>query len=144
MPPDMSNPDVRWKQRFQNFQNAFRHLADASDLAETRELSGLEQQGLIKAFEFAYELAWNTLKDFLEVSGTTGFAGPRPVIQEAFAVGIIEDGETWMAMIKSRNDTAHGYDEDTADKIAEAILGRYVAAFETFQEQFRQREAAGA
>ena len=61
----MSSPDIRWIQRFDNFKRAFARLSDACALAEQRDLSDLERQGLIQAFEFTHELAWNTLKDFL-------------------------------------------------------------------------------
>jgi hypothetical protein len=59
------NPqDIRWQQRLQNFQAAFNELDEAVALSNTRELSKLEEQGLIQAFEYTYELAWNTVKDF--------------------------------------------------------------------------------
>ena len=62
----MKKQDVRWRQRFQNFNKAFSQLSGAAALAQQRPLSELEQQGLIQVFEFTHELAWNTLKDFLE------------------------------------------------------------------------------
>ena len=65
----MSSPDIRWLQRFDNFKRAFARLSEASELADQRDLSDLERQGLIQAFEFTHELAWNTLKDFLAARG---------------------------------------------------------------------------
>jgi hypothetical protein len=56
----MKNPDIRWIQRFQNFKKAFQRLTDAAELAQQCPLSELEQQGLIKAFEFTHELPWTT------------------------------------------------------------------------------------
>ena len=69
------NPDVRWRQRFENFKKALAQLLDAAALARVRPLSKLEQQGLIQAFEFTHELAWNTLEDFLEPTGVTDLYG---------------------------------------------------------------------
>ena len=88
----------------------------AGALAKQRALSDLEQQGLIKAFEFAHELAWNTLNDFLESRGTAKIYGSKDATREALAKGLIEEGGVWMDMIKSRNETSHTYNKDTADE----------------------------
>lgn len=56
--------DIRWKQRFSNYINAFEQLQEAVELSRERELSMLEKQGLIQAFEYTHELAWNVMKDF--------------------------------------------------------------------------------
>lgn len=135
-----ANPDVRWRQRLQSFRKAFGQLSDGSAVASRRELSKLEQQGLIKAFEFTHELAWNTLKDFLESRGTVNLYGSRDATREGFATGLIEQGETWMDMIQSRNRTSHTYNEDTANEIATAILTRYVQEFEKFLLKFTELE----
>ncbi len=134
------DPDVRWRQRFQSFGKAFGQLARAAATAKERDLSELEQQGLIQAFEFTHELAWNVLRDFLESRGANGFYGSKDVTREAFAKGLIEDGEAWMEMIQSRSRTSHTYNEETADQIADAILSRYLPAFETFVRRFTELE----
>ena len=111
----MSSPDIRWRQRFQSFRKAFSQLSKAAAIAEERELSELEQQGLIQAFEFTHELAWQTLKDFLQAHGTTkNLYGSKDATREAFAQGLNDDGEEWMEMIESRNETSHAYNEETA------------------------------
>lgn len=134
------DPDVRWRQRFQNFRRAFAQLSKAAALAAERELSELEQQGLIQAFEFTHELAWTTIKDFLESRGTTNLYGSKDATREAFAKGLIDDGDEWMDMIESRNQTSHTYNEETADEIADAILSRYLAAFDAFLQRFTTLE----
>ena len=134
------NPDVRWRQRLQSFRKAFVHLSKAAALAKERELSNLERQGLIQAFEFTHELAWNTLKDFLESQGVTGLYGSKPATREAFAKGLIGNGEEWMAMIKSRNRSSHTYNEKTAEEVASAILSSYVTEFEKFLGKFTELE----
>jgi nucleotidyltransferase substrate binding protein (TIGR01987 family) len=109
--------------------------------AGERELSPLEKQGLIQAFEFTHELAWNVLKDYLENQGIQGVVGSRGATREAFKNGLIADGEVWMDMIKSRNQTSHTSNEETANEITEAILNRYCAQFSQFSTRFaRLRE----
>ena len=129
--------DIRWKQRFENFSKAFRDLSADVALRESRELSRLEEKGLIQSLEMTHELAWNVLKDYLEAEGgTTGLLGSKDTTREAFKRGLIEDGEVWMDMIKSRNLTSHVYDETTARKIAEDICVHFHARFAAMHERF--------
>ena len=125
--------DIRWKQRFSNYQKA---LTQLQKFIAKGELSELEAQGLIKAFEYTYELAWNTLKDFLEFRGQSDIYGSRDAIQKAFQLGILEDGEGWMDMLKSRNQTSHTYNEDTAKEICNAVVTVYHQLFEHLKNKF--------
>ena len=131
----MSLPDIRWIQRFDNYKRAYSQLHKAAILAGQRKLSELEQQGLIQAFEFTHELAWNTLKDFLEANGVTELYGSVKTTRAAFARELIGNGEIWMEMIKSRNRTVHAYDQSTADQIAAEILKSYVAEFGILEQR---------
>jgi len=101
--------DIRWEQRFQNFLKAFQTLEEAGALARERDLSPLEEQGVIQSFEFTHELAWNVLKDYLEHKGFTQVVGSRDTTRLAFKNGLITDGEVWMKMIEDRNKTSHTY-----------------------------------
>jgi len=122
--------DIRWKQRFSNYKSALKHLKDAVDLRNMRELSYLEKQGLIQAFEFTYELSWKVLKDFLEYKGSKDkIYGSRDAITGAISVGLIETPHSWMHMIKSRNLTSHIYDEELIEDILEEICSEYVERF---------------
>ena len=103
--------DVRWEQRFDNYQRALDQLNEAADIAKQRAFSDLEKQGLIQGFEYTYELAWKTLKDFLEYRGQTEILGSKDAFRKAFSLGVLEEGEVWMDMIKSRNRTAHTYNK---------------------------------
>ena len=129
----MTAKDIRWIQRFHNFSKALSQLEDAVELAGQRDLSKLEEQGMIQAFEFTHELAWNTLKDFLESRGAQNIYGSKDATRDAFKAGLIENGETWMDMIKSRNLTTHTYDETTVLEIVAAITESYFAAFNALQ-----------
>ena len=128
--------DIRWKQRFDNFQRALHQLTLATQLAEQRPLSDLEQQGLIQGFEFTHELGWNVLKDYLEMEGIQGLVGSRSTVREAFKRGLVRDGETWMDMIEKRNLSSHTYNQAVANTLASAILDRYYPAFLELQQRF--------
>jgi nucleotidyltransferase substrate binding protein (TIGR01987 family) len=122
----MTTQDIRWIQRLSHFSKA---LSQLTRFIEKGQLNELEKQGLIQSFEYTYELAWNTLKDYFEVQGETNIHGSRDVFRLAFKRGIIEDGETWMDMITSRTLTVHTYDEEIAEKIAADIANRYYPEF---------------
>jgi len=125
----MSTQDVRWIQRYKHFVRAFTQLEQAVALSHSRSLSELEKQGLIQAFENTHELAWNTLKDFLEERGVRKLYGSKDSTREAFKQGLIEAGEIWMDMITSRNLSSHTYNQDLADEIVRKIIERYFAEF---------------
>lgn len=138
----MTKQDIRWVQRFNHFMKALSQLRDAVDLAQKRPLSKLEEQGLIQAFEFTHELAWNTLKDFLEERGVQDLYGSRDTTREAFKTGLIVNGEAWMNMIQSRNLTSHTYEETTAKEIVSAIQKTYFVEFETLRIKFEELKKA--
>ena len=132
--------DIRWKQRFDNYNRAFLELKEGIDMANERPLSKLEKQGVIQGFEYTHELAWNVLKDYLEFQGIVGLIGSRDTTREAFKRGLISDGETWMEMIKSRNQSSHAYDQATAEKILAAILSRFYVEFQNLHGEFASRQ----
>lgn len=131
------NKDIRWIQRFNHYEKAFSQLQDAVNLNKQRPLSLIEKQGLIKAFEFTYELAWNVMKDFFSYQGNNDIMGSRDSIRESFKYGLIEDGEAWMEMIKSRNQTSHTYNEQTSKEICEKVVTIYLVLFVNFQQRMK-------
>lgn len=118
--------DIRWQQRFKHFTKALNQLRR---FIEKGTLNEFEKQGLIQSFEYTYELAWNTLKDYFEAQGETGLHGSRDVFRLAFKRGLIENGETWMEMITSRTLTSHTYNEDLVEQVASDIFNRYFREF---------------
>jgi len=118
--------DIRWKQRLENYSKALRQL---TRFIEKGELNEFEQQGLIQCFEYTYELAWNSIKDLFEAQGEVGIIGSRDAFRLAFKRGLIENGETWMEMIKSRVLTSHTYNEDVAEEIINKIVTQYYPEF---------------
>ena len=124
--------DIRWKQRFSNYNKA---LFQLNKFIDKGDLNDLEEQGLIQAFEMTHELAWNVMKDYFEYQGNTTITGSRDATREAFQRGLIEDGETWMEMIKSRNQSSHTYNEDIARDIREKITNYYFDLFISFHKK---------
>lgn len=114
--------DIRWQQRFTNFEKA---LAQLTEFIEKGVLNKFEEQGLVKCFEYTHELAWNVMKDFLTEEGIKDVFGSKTATKQAFNKGLIDNGEVWMDMIESRNESVRTYNEETADKIAFKILNDY-------------------
>lgn len=133
----MTDQDVRWQQRLINYSRALAQLGRAVELAQSRPLSELEKQGLIQAFEFVFELAWNLMKDYFLYQGNPAITGSRDAIRTAFKQGVIDDGEGWMEMIKSRNQTAHTYNESVANEITDKIMALYYDLFRQLQRHMQ-------
>ena len=140
----MKNQDIRWRQRFQNFRLALSRLTEAVVLSRQRALSELEEQGLIQAFEFTHELAWNVLKDYLDAQGFVDLIGSRNATRQAFNNGLLEDGDAWMDMIKARKLTSHTYQQKIAKDIAKDILGRFHPVLVAMERRFADLEQSEA
>src|SRR5690554_54546 len=126
----MNHRDIRWIQRFDSYKKALDNLSEAVALSKKRELSRLEKQGLIQAFEFTYELSWKTLEDFYFSQGEIDIQGSRDAFQIAFQRGLISKGEAFMNSIKSRQMTSHTYNETTAEDIYSDIVNDFNAFLE--------------
>jgi nucleotidyltransferase substrate binding protein (TIGR01987 family) len=130
------NQDIRWRQRFKNYSKALSQLEKF--IIKGEGLNELEVQGMIQAFEYTFELAWNLMKDYYEYQGVTEIQGSRDVFRLAFNRGLIQDGEKWMSMIVSRTKTSHTYNEETAREIADAIKSDYFIMFGKLQSTMRK------
>ena len=133
--------DIRWQQRLANYRSALGQLERAVKLAQEKTLSELEKQGLIQAFEFTHELAWNVMKDYAHFQGNILVAGSRDATREAFALGLVVDGAGWMEMIKSRNQTSHTYNLEIAEEIVDKIIERYFSLFKAFETVMLEKKA---
>lgn len=138
-----NDTDIRWKQRFDNFQRAYKNLVDAVHLANARDLSALEEQGLIQSFEYTHELAWKVLKDYLEAQGFTEIIGSKNATRLAFKEGLIDDGDVWMEMIAARNETSHTYNLDIANAVSLKIRTVFYPVFTHFAQRFSVRCGEG-
>jgi nucleotidyltransferase substrate binding protein (TIGR01987 family) len=121
--------DIRWKQRFANYNKALSNLQGVIDDYRQGDMSVVEKVGMIKFFEMAYELAWLTMKDYYEEQGEANIQGSKDAIRLGFKRGLITNGESWFDMVKSRRLSVHTYDESTADEIAGKISNTYINLF---------------
>ncbi len=136
--------DIRWHQRFSNFRRALTKLSKAIDIIklnrdenaddETLEIESVLKEGLIQRFEYTHELAWNVMKDYFEYQGNFSLKGSRDATREAFKMQLLINADVWMDMIKSRNDTSHTYNEETAEEIYLKIINEYHPQFIKFEE----------
>jgi nucleotidyltransferase substrate binding protein (TIGR01987 family) len=128
-----ANPDIRWKQRFENYEKALGLLHEA--LANVDELSNLEKEGAVQRFEFTLELAWKTLKDYLEYSGVLlEQITPKQVVKQAFSAKIINDGQLWIDMLDRRNLLSHTYDSTVFDEAVREMANRYLPGFDDLRD----------
>lgn len=130
----MNNIDVRWIQRFANYQKA---LAQLTKFIKRGKLNELEEQGLIQSFEYTHELAWNTLKDFLESRGNKEIFGSKDTTKKSFQLNLIGNGEVWMDMIQNRNETSHTYNDEVSKRIAKNITERYYPEFISLEKKLK-------
>lgn len=112
----------RWKQRFENFEKAYKLLEKYADENIQTEL---EKAGLIQFFEMTVELSWKVLKDYFEQEMLI-VNSPRETIKLAFKQGIIEDGHVYLEILNARNLTTHTYDDKLSNKMIEDIKGTYL------------------
>lgn len=120
-----------------NFNKAMDRLREGSLKMDV--LDDLARDGLIQRFEFTFELAWKTLKSCFEEEGLIGLNSPKTVLREAFAAGLIQTEEVWLAMLEDRISTAHIYSEALASKICQRIQERYIDCFAELAEKLRAR-----
>lgn len=118
----MENQDIRWKQRFQNFEKSLNYLQQAMQIPHP---DIFQKAGLIQFFEISFELSWNVMKDYLEEQGFIGLRSPRDTIKKAFEIGLITDGHTWIQTLENRNRTSHTYDEAAAEQVIKEIVARH-------------------
>ncbi len=131
--------NVRWEQRFSNYKKALTQLSSAVQLAQQRLLSDLEKQGVIQVFEFTHELAWNVMKDYFAYQGNPDITGSRDAIREAFNKALLTEGEGWMEMIKSRNQSSHTYNHTIAEELVDKIINQYFLLFDNFAQCMQKR-----
>jgi len=78
----------------------------------------------IQRFEFTFELAWKTLKVYLEEKkNMRELYSPKDVFRGAFQAGMIDNDPTWLEMADTRNETSHIYNEAMAEKVYKKLPG---------------------
>ncbi len=136
------NQDIRWQQRFQNFERAFLLLQEGMSEEDWTFRSDLEKTGLTQRFVFTFELAWKTLRDYLVLGGVVfDQVTPRSVIKEAFAAQLIDDGQAWIDMLQQRNQLSHRYDTALLDDTLREVANRYLSTVEALYFRLREKRA---
>lgn len=136
----MTTQDIRWQQRFDNWQSAYKRLQHAVMANAERPDDELIQMALIKAFEMTFELSWKTMKDYLNYNGID-VKLPREIIKQAFANDIVTDGQQWIDMLEDRNLMAHTYDEARARLAVGHICRRYMSGLAQLDQYLSARLA---
>lgn len=131
------NPDIRWIQRYSNFERTFLLLSEALKVAKP---SVLERAGIIQFFEIAFELSWKIMKDYERTEGIKA-KSPREAIKEAYRIGLIDGGHVWIDALEDRNLMAHTYKEEVAQAVEESIRGRYYLLIEALYETLSAKKA---
>lgn len=127
----MENQDIRWKQRFQNFEKAFLQFKEGVEQYGDTD-QNLIKEGIVQRFEFTHELAWKVMKDFLTYEGIKDIIGSRSATREAYNKGLISDGEQWMNMLETRNQTVHTYQDSILEEEFKNIVTKYFPLIELF------------
>jgi len=130
-----NSEDIRWRQRFENYNKAFQQLYLA---VQQDKYNDLEAEGVIQRFEYCFELAWKTLQDLLEYKGYSGVLGARPVLEQSFQDGYIADGEEWLRMLKNRNLSTHTYNKKIAEELVKTIKDIYFELFEKLLNRLKE------
>ena len=131
--PPPAQSDIRWKQRFDNLQRAYQRLRWALESHQQDPDNDLIRMAVIKAYEFTFELSWKTLKDFLAYNGIDAKL-PREVLKQAFATGLVINGQLWIDMLEERNLMAHTYDDARARKAVDQIQERYLGGLQQLHD----------
>ena len=137
----MNSEKKRWQYRFDNFRRAYALLLGALDILHEEELDQLGKEGMIKRFEYCTELAWKTIKDYLENQNVIFLEiTPRTVLKEAIATKLIERGEDWMSLLDARNKMSHNYDFRKFEEVIHQIAERYILCFSELHEKLIEVE----
>ena len=80
------------------------------------------------------------MKDILvQHYAITGFltCSPREVLRESFKANLVSD-DTWMEMLKVRNELTHDYDGDIVKSYCNTIVAKYIDLFYTLKKNVQQ------
>ena len=124
--------DVRWKQRFENYERAYHSLVRSENALKLDEGNEFIQDSLIQRYEYTIELAWKTMKDYLEFEGFVDVSSPKKAVRKAFQEEIIKDGSGWIKALNDRNRTSHAYEESMANEISNIIRTKHIPIFRDF------------
>jgi nucleotidyltransferase substrate binding protein (TIGR01987 family) len=127
--------------KIEQLEKAFENLKiiiDAYEKEEDRIIKDGLRDSIIQRFEFVTELSWKLMKKYLDENLVLEVYSPRSVIKESYKQDLIENGELWLDILEDRNLTSHTYDENTANRIKDNIVNKYVLEFEKFIKRIKE------
>lgn len=147
--------EIRWEQRFGNYVKTLQKLSEGVHWVHQQGdnlpvgiihvdsfLDDIIKEGIIQRFEYTHELTWYVMKDFLQYSGIENLTGSRDAIRSANLNDLLQNGETWTDIIRSRNQTSHTYQEETADEVFWNIVQDYHPEFLAFKNQMEKMKGS--
>ncbi|MFO7295457.1 MAG: nucleotidyltransferase substrate binding protein [Clostridia bacterium] len=121
----------RLREKLSDYSRALKRLEEA---LERDQSDDIVLDAVIQRFEFTYELSWKLIKAYMSYSGIADVKTPRQAFKEAFAAGLIDEGDVWLEMLDDRNLTSHTYDQSTARRVYEKVKNRYYPAMSKLKE----------
>ncbi len=131
--------EIRWKQRFQNFENAYNTMQRIFDRYQLDPDDEVVRIALVQAFEFTFELAWNTMKDYLESEGFTSIGSSKQTIRTAFQSGLISEAEKWMSVVEKRNLASHTYNQVILNETVQYIVDEFFPLVGTLYRDMKSK-----
>lgn len=126
----------KWIESYETFKKAYAKL---KDFVETDNGSEKDRSAIINAFQYTFELWWKTLQKYMQEKQLLEELGPAATIRSAFHYQFINDGDSFMTMLKDRNLITHTYKEDVASDIYTNIKDRYVILLEEFIQDYDKK-----
>ena len=135
----MENKDIRWKQRFQNYEKAFLQLKKAVD---AKNLNELERNGLVQRFEFTLDLSWKIVKDFLQDEGFAFKPSPKDTMRQAQESGYIDYAQELIDGLDIRNELSHDYSGEKFEKSELKLRDEVFPALEKLYQFFKAQHTS--
>lgn len=128
--------EERYALRLDLFEKA--HAALCAALAQPED--EFVRDSIIKRFELTFETARKAMRQWLVEQGeVTPQSTKKEVMEAAFRVGLLGDGELWNRIVALRNDSSHEYDADRAIAAAAFARAEAAPAFAVLLQELKRR-----
>ena len=125
------------KNSIQNFEAAFNKLDEYLSLPI---LNDRDRSGIIKAFEFTFELAWKTFQKIAVDEGLEA-GSLKSSLKQAFKLNIItnKNESIWLQMLEDRNLMSHTYRDKLSKVVVERIQDKYKDSIQSILEELKSK-----
>jgi nucleotidyltransferase substrate binding protein (TIGR01987 family) len=127
----------RFSQRLDDYSRALVRLGEALAAQDT----DLALDASIQRFEFTFELAWKSMKLWLDQQGGQVVGTPKQTLGLALEAGLITDGNAWSNLLRNRNLTSHTYDEGLAVEVREYLRTEGLGLFQALEARLNLKSA---